>query len=33
MSAKKEETLTKQLGILIASSELGLKKPSLRKKE
>lgn len=33
MSAKKEETRTKRLGILIASSEVGLKIPNLRKKE
>jgi uncharacterized protein YdeI (YjbR/CyaY-like superfamily) len=33
MSAKKEETRTKRLGILIASSEVGLKIPNLRRKE
>ena len=33
MSAKKEETRIKRLGILIVSSEAGLKIPSLRKKE
>jgi len=33
MSAKKEETRLKRLGILIASSEAGLKIPTLRKKE
>lgn len=33
MSAKKEETRIKRLGILIASSEAGLKIPNLRKKE
>lgn len=32
MSAKKEETQLKRLGILIASSEAGLKIPMLRKK-
>jgi hypothetical protein len=32
MSAKKEETRLKRLGILIASSEAGLKIPTLRKK-
>ncbi|MCJ8325283.1 MAG: YdeI/OmpD-associated family protein [Rhizobiales bacterium] len=32
MSAKKEETRIKRLGILIASSEAGLKIPSLRRK-
>lgn len=32
MSAKKEETQLRRLGILIASSEAGLKIPSLRKK-
>ncbi len=32
MSAKKEETRLKRLGILIASSEAGLKIPNLRKK-
>jgi uncharacterized protein YdeI (YjbR/CyaY-like superfamily) len=32
MSAKKEETRLKRLGILIASSETGLKIPTLRKK-
>ena len=32
MSAKKEETRIKRLGILIASSEAGLKIPGLRKK-
>ena len=32
MSAKKEETRSKRLGILIASSEAGLKIPTLRKK-
>ena len=32
MSAKKEETRLRRLGILIASSEAGLKIPSLRKK-
>lgn len=32
MSAKKEETRIKRLGILITSSEAGLKIPSLRKK-
>jgi uncharacterized protein YdeI (YjbR/CyaY-like superfamily) len=32
-SAKKEETRIKRLGILIASSEVGLKIPNLRKKE
>ena len=32
MSAKKEETRLKRLGILIASSEVGLKIPTLRKK-
>lgn len=32
MSAKKEETRLKRLGIVIASSEAGLKIPSLRKK-
>ncbi|MGH1417026.1 MAG: YdeI/OmpD-associated family protein [Pelagimonas sp.] len=32
MSAKKEETRLKRLGVLIASSEAGLKIPSLRKK-
>ena len=33
MSAKKEETRIKRLGILIASSEVGLKLPNMRKKE
>ena len=33
MSAKKEETRLKRLGILIASSEAGLKIPNMRKKE
>lgn len=33
MSAKKESTRIKRLGILIASSEAGLKIPNLRKKE
>lgn len=33
MSAKKEETRLKRLGVLIASSEAGLKIPSLRKKK
>jgi len=33
MSAKKEETRLKRLGILISSSEAGLKIPNLRKKE
>jgi uncharacterized protein YdeI (YjbR/CyaY-like superfamily) len=33
MSAKKEDTRIKRLGILIGSSEAGLKIPSLRKKE
>ena len=33
MSAKKEETRSKRLGILIASSEAGLKIPTLRKKQ
>jgi uncharacterized protein YdeI (YjbR/CyaY-like superfamily) len=33
MSAKKEETRLKRLGILIASSEAGLKIPTLRKKD
>lgn len=33
MSAKKEETRLKRLGILISSSEAGLKIPTLRKKE
>jgi uncharacterized protein YdeI (YjbR/CyaY-like superfamily) len=33
MSAKKEETRIKRLGVLIVSSEAGLKIPSLRKKE
>jgi len=33
MSAKKEETRVKRLGILIASSEAGLKIPMLRKKK
>lgn len=33
MSAKKEETRLKRLGILIASSEAGLKIPTLRKKK
>jgi len=33
MSAKKEETRLKRLGILIASSEAGLKIPTLRKKQ
>jgi len=33
MSAKKEETRLRRLGILIASSEEGLKIPSLRKKQ
>ena len=33
MSAKKEETRIRRLGILIASSEAGLKIPNLRKKE
>lgn len=33
MSAKKEETRINRLGILIASSEVGLKIPNLRKKE
>jgi len=32
MSAKKEETRLKRLGILITSSEVGLKIPTLRKK-
>jgi len=32
MSAKREETRLKRLGVLIASSEAGLKIPSLRKK-
>ena len=32
MSAKKEETRLRRLGILIASSEAGLKIPTLRKK-
>ena len=32
MSAKKEETRLKRLGILIASSEAGQKIPTLRKK-
>lgn len=32
MSAKKEETRLKRLGVLIASSEAGLKIPALRKK-
>ena len=32
MSAKKEETRLKRLGILIESSEAGLKIPSMRKK-
>ncbi|MDF1670910.1 MAG: YdeI/OmpD-associated family protein [Roseovarius sp.] len=33
MSAKKEETRRKRLGVLIDSSEVGLKIPNLRKKE
>lgn len=33
MSAKKEETRLKRLGILISSSEAGRKIPTLRKKE
>ncbi|MBL4812539.1 MAG: YdeI/OmpD-associated family protein [Rhodobacteraceae bacterium] len=33
MSAKREETRLKRLGILIASSEAGLKIPTLRKKQ
>ena len=33
MSAKKEETRLRRLGILIASSEVALKIPNLRKKE
>ena len=33
MSAKKEETRLRRLGILIASSEAGLKIPTLRKKQ
>jgi hypothetical protein len=32
MNAKKEETRLKRLGILITSSEAGLKIPNLRKK-
>jgi len=32
MSAKKEETRLKRLGILIESSEAGLKIPTMRKK-
>jgi hypothetical protein len=32
MSAKKEETRLRRLGVLIASSEAGLKIPTLRKK-
>lgn len=33
MSAKKEETRAKRLGILIASFEVGLRIPNLRKKK